>query len=294
MLASSGGWGSVIKKKSKITEKKKNRQKRKLWVRDIYLKRESHGLYNNLLAEIKLSHPTLFFNFTRMSASSFDLLLSLCGQYLLKRSPREAIKPEVRLIITLRFLATGDSYPSLGYAFRIHPSTICNIIWETCNILWDILSPIYLKPLSQEEWLKISEEYQNIWQLPNCLGSIDGKHIRIRAPSNSGSNFFNYKKYFSTILLAVCDAKYNFIYVDIGSYGAQSDGGVLKNSTFGRNLATGTLNIPKTKILPNTNDEVPTFFIGDEAFPLQINLLRPYSKKRNQPMPEDEAIFNYR
>lgn len=284
----------------RISEGKKNyrainkRKKRSLWVRDIYQKRKELGFYSNVVEEMRLNDVELFFNFTRMNVESFEYLLSLVGPSITKKSPREPIQPASRLMVTLRFLATGDSYPSLGYAFRIAPSTICNIIREVCNALWDCLSPLYLKALTEEHWVKISQDYYNLWQLPNCLGAIDGKHVVVRAPANSGSLYYNYKKDYSIVLFAVCDAKYFFTVVDVGAYGAQSDGGILKNSVFGRKLKDGTLGIPRGKNLPFTDENVPMFFVGDEAFPLQINLLRPYSRRRNGRTPENELIFNYR
>jgi len=53
---------------------------------------------------------------------------------------------------------------------------------------------------------------------PNLCGSLDGKHIALQAPAESGFLFFNYKKTFSVVLLALVDANYRFIAVDIGSY----------------------------------------------------------------------------
>jgi len=69
---------------------------------------------------------------------------------------------------------------------------------------------------------------------PNCVGVVDGKHIRIRNPSESGSQFFNYKNFFSTSLMAVEDADYCSISVEAGAYGSSSNSNVFKNSTFGK------------------------------------------------------------
>ena len=71
---------------------------------------------------------------------------------------------------------------------------------------------------------------KSCWDLPHV---IDGKHIAIDWPQNSGSQYFNYKGYFSEILLANCDAKYNFLMVDVGQYGSTNDSAVLLDSEIG-------------------------------------------------------------
>ncbi|KAL2082550.1 hypothetical protein ACEWY4_022368 [Coilia grayii] len=95
----------------------------------------------------------------------------------------------------------------------------------------------------------IAELFQCQWAFPNCLGSIDGKHVVIKAPNNSGSLFYNYKGTYSVVLLAVVDAEYCFRVVDVGAYGRTSDGGVLTNSTFGQKLQDGTLGLPQDALL---------------------------------------------
>lgn len=104
--------------------------------------------------------------------------------------------------------------------FRIGKSTLYKIIPEVCNAIWEVLQAVYLQcPQEGAEWKRIADEFYNIWDFPNCIGAIDGKHCRIQAPPNSGSAFHNYKSHFSLILMAIVDARYKFIWVDIGDYG---------------------------------------------------------------------------
>jgi len=59
---------------------------------------------------------------------------------------------------------------------------------------------------NKDQWENIAERYKLLWNLPNCIGSIDGKHIRIEKLPNTGSSNFNYKAYNSIVLLGCCDA----------------------------------------------------------------------------------------
>lgn len=104
--------------------------------------------------------------------------------------------------------------------------TVRTIVYETCEIIWQVLGPLYVSEPNLEDMKQIADEFQDSWNLPNCVGAIDGKHIAIQCPPNTGSQFFNYKKFFSIVLMAACDARYIFTYIDVGSYGSQSDGGI--------------------------------------------------------------------
>jgi len=169
---------------------------------------------------------------------------------------------------------------------------VCNIIHETCEAICEVLKPEHLKSLStMADWRKISEDFETQWNFPHCVGAIDGKHVEIQAPSLTGSEYFNYKGRFSIILLAVCDANYRFLFLDIGDSGRHSDGGVLANSAFGKALLHNKLPLPPANTIADSVYTLPYCFVSDAAFPLKNNMLRPYPGTN---LPEDEAVFNYR
>lgn len=76
-----------------------------------------------------------------------------------------------------------------------------------------------------ESFKQTIAEYYAKWNYPNCCGAIDGKHVRVKNTSNSGSALFNYRGFYSIVLLAIVDANYKFIAVDVGSYGREGDAG---------------------------------------------------------------------
>ncbi|CAH1980432.1 unnamed protein product [Acanthoscelides obtectus] len=140
----------------------------------------------------------------------------------------ESIPAQERLALTLRFLATGDTYVSLQYLFKICKQSISRIIpyRHTQELHSGTITGLPTIPKTQDEWLHVSNDFETTWTFPHCVGAVDGKHIILQCPINSGSEYINYKGFFSIVLFAVVDASYNFIFVDVGCQGRISDGGV--------------------------------------------------------------------
>lgn len=169
-------------------------------------------------------------------------------------------------------------------------TTVREIIYETCTAIWDKMQPT---PPTEEEWKQIANNYWHRWNFPNCIGAMDGKHVVIECPFNSGSKYFSYKKTFSIVLLALVDADYKFTILDIGGLGKNADGCIFANSDFGKSLAQNKLNIPSDVSLPGTEETMPHVIVGDAAFQLQRHLMRPYPANQTTNA-EEKKVFNYR
>ena len=91
---------------------------------------------------------------------------------------KPSISAEECLAVTLCFLATGEYYASLEFQYRISRSTMSTLIPDVCYAIYQVLCAEYMKcPSEEDEWLKIASHFEEKWNLPNCLGAGNGKHI---------------------------------------------------------------------------------------------------------------------
>jgi len=192
-----------------------------------------------------------------------------------------------------RYLATGNSFISLHYEYLLGATTVREIVRDNCDAIWECLKPAYKPARDKNDWIRTADEFYERTNSSNCVGAVDGKHIRIRKPNESGSQFFNYKNFSSTALMAVVDADYCFISVEVGAYGSSSDSNVFQKSTFGKLLGSNKLNIPDPRVLPSDAEglSMPFVLLGDEAFALSEHVLRPYPNKKLTFL---KLIYNYR
>ncbi|XP_057294673.1 uncharacterized protein LOC130623210 [Hydractinia symbiolongicarpus] len=98
--------------------------------------------------------------------------------------------------------------------------------------------------------------------------------------------------------MAICDADYKFLLVDIGDSGRQSDAGVFSSGNIGYAINENLFQLPHSRYFrgydkvnfPYVSLEMRSF-VGDEAFPLKINLVKPYPRNL---LNDGRRIFNYR
>lgn len=121
----------------KVRKKKKSRRKRRIWVRPWIARRSERGVNNTLLEELRLEDIKSYKLYLRMDEVVFNYILSKVAPLISKQEThfRCSISAKDRLLVTLRYLATGESYSSLQFLTRIPQCTLSFIIPETCRAI---------------------------------------------------------------------------------------------------------------------------------------------------------------
>ncbi|XP_071094818.1 uncharacterized protein [Haliotis cracherodii] len=175
---------------------------------------------------------------------------------------KKALPPGLKLVITVRFLASCDKYPSLMYSFRVTGNTISLIIPEVCQaIVEEYKDEVIIYPTTPDAWTPTGEVFGNRWNVPHAVGALDGKHVGTGKPGKSDSLYHNYKGFFSIFNeLKVC-------------------------------LEDGSIGFPETSPIPQDDEPMPYVILGDDAFGIRTFLVKPYGHMNLQ---RDEGFCNYR
>ena len=90
-------------------------------------------------------------------------------------------------MLTMRFLASGDTQVSLSYLIRMGKKSVSRIVSETSEVIIQVLFQDYMSPPETEElWKNIAQEFGDLWQFPHVVGAIDGKRVVIEGTDKSG------------------------------------------------------------------------------------------------------------
>ena len=225
-----------------------------------------YGHYHRLMRELRMEDTSSFCNFMRMEPQMFDELVDRLSPRITLQDTnwRKALEPGLKVAVTLRYLASGDRYPSLSYIqlqsftshhCQVHPTGLpgyCEWIQEwSCS-------------MSHHSW-GMENCYWCVWknmEHPSCCRCIGWE---ARRPS--------------IIILALVDTVYNFTWVDVGSMGHMSDAQIFNGSELKECFEDGTINLPPPE--PMTNDDRPTpyFMLADDAFALRTYLMKPHSRR---------------
>lgn len=120
---------------------RKKRKTRRFWVRQWILRRNQLGASEGLLKELASEDKEEYRNHLRMSEEKFNELLGKVQDRLKKQDTvmRQALSPKLKLQITLRYLATGDSFSTLASVYRVPKNTISNFLKDVCTAIYQAL-----------------------------------------------------------------------------------------------------------------------------------------------------------
>lgn len=189
-----------------------------------------------------------------------------------------------------RYFAQNDHQSRIALIYRLSKSECARIIEQVSDAIMAEFKDVFMEQ-TVDNWVKVANEYNQKWQLPNFLGSIDGKHVAIVKPHNAGSDYFNFKRFHSIILMACVDANLKFITIDVGVKGAEGDASLFNKTQIGQTIRSNdqALNLPPDA--PIGQNLLPHYFIGDDAFSLLPRLMKP---KRRERLTDEQDVFNYR
>ena len=111
----------------------------------------------------------------------------------------------------------------------------------------------------------------------------------LQQPKSSGSRYPNYKGTDSIILLPMVGPEYEFLFVDVGMNGRNSDGGNWYHCCLKTGFEKNTLNLPDPTPFPDRNYPLPYICTGDDAFPLTVYMMKPYPQKN---LSLEKCMFN--
>ncbi|XP_054259855.1 uncharacterized protein LOC128984546 [Macrosteles quadrilineatus] len=271
---------------------RKRKKKRSFWVHPFLRDRSTRGTFFTQYQDLR-NNPDKFYTYSRMSVSSFDELLGRVEEKISGQSTRlrDSIPPEEKLLLTLSYLGSGVTMTQLHIYYRLGLSTISCIIREVTKEIWISLKNECIPVITAEQWKCISNDFESVTNYPNCVGALDGKHVRLTKPWNSGSMYYNYKNYFSVVLLAMCDANYQFTFIDAGAYGKESDSSVFKKSALHAALKNKTFQLPEAQPISESSSALPYVIVADEAFALSNHIMRPFPRKS---LTRRKKVYNYR
>ena len=132
-----------------------------MWVRPWLLQREERMAYYNIMAELYATGISGFTNCMKITSEFFVMIKTRLEPCLARQATNYSAPITVgeKLALTIRYLATGESYTSLSCQFRVGRSTISKFLPEVCRAIQDEFTREYLRcPTTPDEWKELERE----------------------------------------------------------------------------------------------------------------------------------------
>nr|CAG8508278.1 12207_t:CDS:2 [Entrophospora candida] len=191
-----------------------------------------------------------------------------------------------KIMASIWFFSTGESFRCLGQRFGFCESTVCYFIRDVVKAINNkFLKEKIRFPRSENDFLNISNEFKKLAGFPGVFGAIDGSHIKIKAPSNFAIDYFNRKGYYSIVLQAIVDSNKKFIDIFVGFPGSSHDSRIFLNSPIYHQINNSINNLDGRYMIPSQ-----FHLLGDGGYPNLNWILTPY--RDNGSLTRQETYFN--
>lgn len=186
-----------------------------------------------------------------------------------------AVMAQQKVLLTLRFYATGNFLQAVGDLSGIDKSTASRIIWNVTRAIASLYHRYIKMPEAEEEIREISQQFYNIARFPKCVGALDCTHVKIVSPGGDNAEIYrNRKGFFSFNVQAICDAKCTFQDVVCRWPGASHDSHIFANSQIRAKFERG--------------DFGESVLVGDSGYGIKKYLITPLAN----PQTRGEQLFN--
>ncbi|RCN32423.1 transposase, IS4 family [Ancylostoma caninum] len=191
-----------------------------------------------------------------------------------RRTHVSPITGRQRLAILCRFLGHGSSFSYMALELSAGTSTVMETVYEVCKAIIDEYFYETFPLPTGSTWAQSAREFQALWGYPRAVAALDGKHFECFRPRKSGSSFYNYKGYYSVVLLALCDAQYRILMFDLGK---SSDAGIYMQSPMRSFIEDHLSDFPPAASLDGFG-AVSYHILVDQGFAQAVHMQRPFNR----------------
>ena len=212
-----------------------------------------------------------------MKRGTFQALVGTLTAWLTRKNTRlrDCILPEQVLALEIYRLAHGNSYVSIGRVFNVGKSTVIKaVVQDVVPALFELKDEYIHFPQTVAETTASIGTFEDLSQLPNIVGAIDGTHIPISAPRESAVDYFSRYQHHDFGIQAVADGKLLFLDFCAGYPGSMHDARILRNSSLYQNAEQGDILTGPIAIV--NHHEIGPYLVGDSAYPISPWLQKPF------------------
>ncbi|XP_052230655.1 putative nuclease HARBI1 [Dreissena polymorpha] len=213
----------------------------------------------------------------RFSTDNIDRLVGLLEPTLRRRTRRnQALTIRQRIMLTLRFLASGAFLQIIGDTFGVDIATVSRVVTDVTNSLFALKDMVIRFPVTDADRRRVMTGFFEMRGFPGVIGCVDGTHVRIISPGGPDEpSFVNRKGFHSLNVQATCDHKGMFTSVNACWPGCCHDSHIFRMSKLGQHMAN------------HHQDPERGYLLGDSGYPCRPFLLTPFLQ------PESEAQERY-